>query len=89
MSPGLQAFGIALHTVRNVAVIPAVEDDLDEDGVGAAVLVHVLHQHLQRALVPRPFVVLDVGMGEGVALRIIRPHVHVGVDNRRIHLGAA
>jgi hypothetical protein len=82
---GLEAIGIALHAVRDVRIVPAVVNHLDQHRVRAAVLVHILDQHFGRPLVRRQLEIGLVGMRKRVALGVLDagPNVHVGVDDRR------
>ena len=52
--------------------------------VRAAVPIHVLDQHFDRAFVRHSLVVLGVRMSKRIPLWIIGPDVHVGVDDRPV-----
>ena len=80
-----EPIGEASHAIGDVGVVPAVVDDLHEHGVRDILTVHVGEEHLERRLVRHVLVreVRRVRVGDGVASGVVRPDVHVGVDDGR------
>jgi hypothetical protein len=82
-----KAARVLFHALNDIAVVPAVIDDLDQDGVIDRMPVHLFDQHLDRSRNRGWFEVGFVRVGEGKAPGIVGPDVHMSVDHERTRGG--